>query len=133
MRADAETERAVFAAVDALLDHLAARRLEEALAAFLPDPDAALYGSEVGEVFVGRAALRTFFTALFRRPTGPRFMLTDRHASVRGDVAWFTAAARVAIGDQVFAPYRLSGVLEKRDGRWLWALFNGSEPLPDRT
>ena len=72
MYADAPTEAAVFAAVDALFDHLANRRLEETLAAFAPDLDAALYGSEVGEVVVGPEALRLFFERLYSK-VGPRF------------------------------------------------------------
>ncbi len=132
MRADPETERAVFAAVDAFFDHFANRRLEEALAAFVPDADVALYGSEVSEIIVGREALRRFFERLFARANGPRFTLEERRASIRGDVAWFTSAATVRIGGTAVSPYRLTGVLERRDGRWLWALFNGSEPLRDR-
>jgi ketosteroid isomerase-like protein len=132
MRADAATEQAIFAAVDAFFDHLAERRLEETLAAFVPDRDAALYGSEVGEIAVGPEALRRFFESFYARPNGPRFAVGERRASVRGDVAWFTCAASVAIGEVVAEPYRLTGVLERREGRWLWVLFNGSELRPDR-
>jgi len=33
-------------------------------------------------------------------------------------------------GNEQHAPYRLSGVLElASDGRWLFRLFNGSEPV----
>ena len=73
MRADAATEQAIFAAVDAFFDHLAERRLEETLAAFVPDRDAALYGSEVGEIAVGPEALHRFFESFYARPNGPRF------------------------------------------------------------
>lgn len=132
MRADPPTEAEIFAAVDAFFGHFANRRLEEALAAFLPDADVALYGSEIGEVVVGPDALRDFFGRLFARPGGPCFSLKDRRASVAGNVAWFTSAAEVRIGDLTISQYRLTGVLERRAGRWLWALFNGSEPLPDR-
>ena len=132
MRADPQTEREIFIAVDAFLDHLAGCRSDEALACFLPDGDAALYGSEVSETIVGPTALRTFFEKLLSRATGPRFSLAQRRASIAGNVAWFTSEGEVQIGEMRVAPYRLSGVLEKRDGRWLWALFSGSEPLPDR-
>jgi ketosteroid isomerase-like protein len=132
MRADPQTERDIFAAVDAYLDHLAERRLDDALACFAPDPDAALYGSEVGEVAIGPDALRAFLQKLLARPFGPRFTLAQRTASIAGDVAWFTAEAEIEVGSIRLAHYRLTGVLEKRGDHWLWLLFNGSEPAPDR-
>ena len=127
-----EREAEVGAAIDAFFDCLADRRLEDTLAAFTLRGDASLYGSEVSEIVIGHAALRRFFGQIYARPHGPRFRLRDRRMSIRGDVAWFTAAAEVAFGEQVLAPYRVTGILEKREGRWLWALFNGSEPRPDR-
>jgi hypothetical protein len=132
MHADRGVEQEVFAAVDAFLGHLAGRRLAAALECFAPDADVALYGSEVGEVVIGPEALRHFLGKLCERPYGPSFTLLRKRASVRASVAWFTAEAEVAIGNQRIEPYRLTGVLEKRQGRWLWMLFAGSEPLPDR-
>ena len=132
MRADSATEREVFAALDDFFENLANRRLEETLAAFAPDADVALYGSEVSEVVIGPDALRDFFRRLYERLGGPRFVFRERRLSSSGSVAWFVADAEVALGPNVASPYRLSGVLEKRGGRWLWLLFNGSEPHPDR-
>ena len=132
MRADSATEREVFAALDDFFDHLANQRLEEVLAAFALDADVALYGSEVSEIAIGPAALRSFFGRLFDRPSGPRFAFRQRRLSSSGNIAWFVADAEVTVGPHVASPYRLSGVLEKRNGRWLWRLFNGSEPRSDR-
>jgi ketosteroid isomerase-like protein len=127
-----EDEAGVGEAIDTFFGCLADRRLEDTLAAFTPEGDASLYGSEVSEIVIGHAALRSFFGQVYAKAHGPRFKLRDRRVSVRRDVAWFTAAAEVAFGEQVLAPYRVTGILEKREGRWLWALFNGSEPRPDR-
>ena len=132
MRADPQTEAAIFDAVDAFLDHLANRRLDETLRAFASDADVALYGSEISEVMIGQAELRRFFERIYARARGPRFTLAERRASASGNVAWFTSAAQVQIGDLILSSYRLTGVLERRDGRWLWVLFNGSEPRSDR-
>ena len=133
MRADSTTEREVFAALDDFFENLANRRLEETVAAFAPDADVALYGSEVSEIVIGPDALRRFFHHLYERVGGPRFAFRQRRLSSSGSVAWFVADAEVALGAHVASPYRLSGVLEKRGGRWLWLLFNGSEPRPNRT
>jgi ketosteroid isomerase-like protein len=132
MRADSAMEREVFAALDEFFENLANRRLEETLAAFAPDADVALYGSEVSEIVIGPDALRSFFGRLYEKLGGPRFTFRQRRLSSSGSVAWFVADAEVALGAHVASPYRLSGVLEKRDGRWLWLLFNGSEPQADR-
>jgi hypothetical protein len=75
---------------------------------------------------IGLDALRRFFERLYRSSDGPRFRFGNRRASVSGEVAWFTAEGEVAIGGRVITPYRLTGILERRDGCWLWRLFNGS-------
>ena len=125
-----EGEAEIGAAIDAFFDCLADRRLEDTLAAITLEGDASLFGSEISEIVIGHAALRRFFGQ--RRPNGPGFRLRDRRVSMRGDLAWFTAEAEVAFGEQVLAPYRVIGILEQHERRWLWALFNGSEPRPDR-
>jgi hypothetical protein len=132
MRPDPATEQALSSTVDRLFDSMAARQLEETLAAFIADESVALYGSEVSEVVIGQDALRDFFERLYAKPHGPRFTLKNPRWSVGDRVAWFTAEAEVRFGDQVVTPYRLTGILEKSEGKWRWALFNGSEPLPDR-
>jgi hypothetical protein len=43
--------------------------------------------------------------------------------------AWFSAAvdARMSTSHRK-GPYRMTGVLVRRDGRWLWQLHHGGEP-----
>jgi ketosteroid isomerase-like protein len=132
LQPDPDTAREVFAAVDRFLEHLAEGRLEGAMECFAPDADIALYGSEVSEILIGPAALHGLLSKLTEGGGGPRFTLHARTLSARGDVAWFVAESEVAIGTIRIKPYRIAGVLERRDGRWLWMLFSGSEPLPDR-
>jgi hypothetical protein len=133
LRTDPAVEAELFTAIDRFFDHVADRRLEDTLACFAPDDDVALYGSEVSETVIGADALRRFFECLYRNSVGPRFRFGNRRATVRGEVAWFTAEAEVAIAEQMIAPYRLTGILEYRGGKWFWRHFHGSEPQPDRT
>ena len=128
----AEDEAEILAAIDRFLGALAGRRLDEVIDAFSEDADTYLYGSEVSEIVIGPAAIRRFFERFFQARAGPRFTLGARNVSVSGDIAWFVAECEVVVGDQTVAPYRLCGVLQRRDGRWRWRLFNGSEPRPDR-
>jgi ketosteroid isomerase-like protein len=129
---DASVETEVRRAIDALFQHLANNRLDEACAAFATDESTALYGSEADEVVVGPDKIRAFPTKLLARP-GPVFTLESVALSWNGDVAWFTSGAVVQVSSSgARLPYRLTGVLVRREGKWLWALFNGSEPLPPR-
>jgi len=130
MHAIAETRWAVFTAVDTLLDHIANGRHRESVACFTGDPDCALYGSEEGEQAIGPEALRAFFASLYARPYRVLLVLPERRISALGNVAWIAGEGtyRLSDGDDGEHPYRLTGVLERREGRWLWQLFSGSEP-----
>ena len=102
MRADTATEREVFAALDDFFENLANRRLEETLAAFAPDADVALYGSEVSEIVIGPDALRSFLaTPLSKDRAGLVSLFRQRRLSSSGNVAWFVADAEVTIGTHV--------------------------------
>jgi len=129
MWADADDEKAIFAAVDRFLEAVAAKRLEETLAAFSGDPDCALIGSEVGEEASGPAALRGFFVGMFARPATFSVAWRSRRASINGDTAWFSVEvdARMSTSERS-GPYRMTGVLVRRHGRWLWQLYHGGEP-----
>ena len=86
-------------------------------------------GSEPGEIAIGPQALRTFFAALYARPYRVIFTLPERRVSATGTVAWLTGEGtyRMSTGGEEM-PYRLTAVLERRQGVWLWQLFSGSEP-----
>jgi hypothetical protein len=129
MHAIAETRWAVLSAIDALLDHIANGRHRETLACFTGDPDCALLGPEEGEAAIGPQALRAFFADLYARDDRILFALPDRRISAAGPVAWFSGEGtyRLSTGGEP-RPYRLTGVLERRAGVWLWQLFSGSEP-----
>jgi ketosteroid isomerase-like protein len=129
MWADGEDERAIFSAVDRFLEGVAAKRLEQTLAAFSGDPDCKLIGSEAGEEALGPAALRKFFVGMFARPSIFSVTWRSRRASINGDTAWFSAEvdAHMSTSDRT-GPYRITGVLVRRDGLWLWQLYHGGEP-----
>ena len=45
-----------------------------------------------------------------------------------GDVAWLWLDGGLVLDGRSHRPYRITGVLERRQGRWIWSLFHGSEP-----
>ena len=79
--------------------------------------------------------LRVFFVRLFARPhTYGWSELEPLHTGGSNKLVWFVAPTTVVVrdedGNEQRAPYRVSGVLEFADDtRWLFRLFNGSEPV----
>jgi len=92
-----------------------------------------LIGSEAGEIAMGIPEVERFFTRLFARTS--TFSCEERSVAgaMAGDTAWFFADGFIVmkeVGARKSAPYRVSGVLERADGRWRWKLYHGSEPVP---
>jgi uncharacterized protein (TIGR02246 family) len=119
-------------ALHGLVAALATHDPDEVLDVFTRE--GAAFGSDRGEEAVGRDELRAFFTALCARPDTISWTWQIRTAGHLGDVVWFVASGTFVVtapdGRSVTAadPYRLSGVLRRTQGRWLFAVFNGSEP-----
>lgn len=132
MRADRETESAVLAVLDAFNDTLGRRDLEATLALFVADADVTLVGSEAGETATGPPELRAFFERIFARPGTFYFEWRSCTVSSRDDVAWFfaDAAARYTEHEHVASvSYRTTGILERREDRWVFVHYHGSEPV----
>ncbi len=130
MHALAEVRWEIYKAADTLFDHIANGRLKASLACFTDDPDVALIGSEDTDVAIGKRAIREHLFALYAKPFRVNFSFPERRVSALGNIAWFTAEGtyRISTEDEE-RPYRLTGILEKRDDIWLWQLFSGSEPV----
>jgi ketosteroid isomerase-like protein len=116
----------------ALIVRLRERDVQGAISLF--DHEAVLFGSEAEESATGHAELELFFRRIFERPQTYSWQWDSLRVSATEDVVWFvgpaTVVARGGDGTERSAPYRLSGVLKRQsDGRWLFALFNGAEPV----
>lgn len=128
MQATAEVREEILVALGELRAAVADRRIEGVLNLFAPDADTMLVGSSVGEVARGPLELRAMLQRLFAGPS-ITWEWDVVQVSCSGDVAWlYAGAALVLDGGADARPYRISGVLERRSGRWLWTLFHGSEP-----
>ena len=80
----------------------------------------------------GRPELEAFFTRVFAREVAFSWEWERLEADQAGDIAWFFAEGQVVLTsaqEQRKAPYRVSGVLERQDERWLWRQYHGSEPV----
>lgn len=128
VQADAQTREEVLVALGELRMAIAERRLEGALALFAPDADAAVIGSSLGELARGPLEIRAFLERLLAQPEHVTWEWDYVSVSRCGDVAWLSLDGAVVLGGAAARPYRITGVLERRQGRWLWSLFHGSEP-----
>ena len=128
MQADAHTREEILLALGEFRAAIAQRRLEGALALFVPDTDAILIGSSLGEIVRGPLEMRTFLKRLFSSPQTVSWEWDDVSISSAGDVAWLWLEGALVLDGRSDRAYRISGVMERRQGRWLWTLFHGSEP-----
>jgi ketosteroid isomerase-like protein len=128
VQADAATRSEILLALGEFRAAVRERRLEGALALFAPDADTTLIGSEVGEIARGPMEIRPFLEDLFDQPQTFSWEWDDVSISSSGDVAWLWTEGALVINGRSERPYRITGVLERREGRWLWSLFHGSEP-----
>jgi ketosteroid isomerase-like protein len=128
MQADAATREEVLLALGEFRTAVSQKRIEGVLALFAPDADTTLIGSSAGELARGPMEMRPFLENIFDSPQTLSWEWDDVSISAAGDVAWLWLEGALVIDGRSDRPYRISGVLERRSGRWLWSLFHGSEP-----
>jgi uncharacterized protein (TIGR02246 family) len=125
-------DRLARSAVDALDAAWESGDVEAILDCF--DPDLVFFGSGDGEEAVGRDGLRTLLGLLAPRIEGGRFTIEwdSLRADRLGDVAVISGIGRIRSSGTLSrfdrTPYRLTGVIVERDGRWRWKVYHGSEP-----
>ena len=98
---------------------------------FAPDADTLFVGSEPGERASGPDQIAEFFRALLAQTVTIAFEWRETRSLASGDQAWLFAAGDAVLrsddGERRI-PYRLTGVFQRRNGKWLWKHFHGSEP-----
>ena len=115
----------------ARLNALVGAKDNSVIEAFDDDAEVLLVGSELGEIAKGRHAIETFFTALFAAPVTIGWEWNRIDIGTEGATLWFFAEGRAVLdsaGEIKRLPYRLSGVLVRRNGALYWRQFHGSEP-----
>jgi ketosteroid isomerase-like protein len=125
----------VDAAVQALSAAFAARDVDAAMACFAAGDDIGYVGSERAETATGRRAVTELFGAVFARDEAYSWQITASTIREYGDHAYLVADAAGLVhtdaGQTSGFPYRISGLLCRADGRWLWRHCQGSEPTGD--
>ncbi len=126
--------------VDMLGEAFKSRDVTTVLECFAADGDVLYAGSEAGEVAIGAAALTTLLERLFARDERYSWKSGTTHvlACTAGALVVAEAALTVhAVADgttiEADVPYRVSGLVEKVHGRWLWRTCQGAEPTAPET
>lgn len=126
-------------AVDRLGDAFLTGDVEAVLNQFVRTDEVLYAGSEVGEVAVGRTALRSLLTEVLGRNERYSWRAGTVHEVISGSCRHVVAEAELTVhvagpdgwrtDDHV--PYRVSGVLEQTDETacWRWRSCLGSEPV----
>jgi hypothetical protein len=118
--------------LDALerFNQLISTRNPQVLEDFASGDNVLLVGSEAGEVANGKKEIKAFITRIFARETTFSWEWDRIDVAYVDDLAWFFADVRVILSTpqgQCKSPYRITGVLERRDKRRLWRQYHGSE------
>ncbi|MGD0932593.1 MAG: nuclear transport factor 2 family protein [Candidatus Korobacteraceae bacterium] len=127
MRADPVTEREVLAVLERYGEALRNNDPKALIGVFTGDEDTMLMGAISGEFAVGASQVEEMFRRVFVEPQHMSMTWDRVEVFCSGEVAWFAADGALVAWDTRIA-YRLSGVLERRDGQWKLAQFHGSVP-----
>jgi len=134
MKADAQTEAEVMAALNDLMAAYAKRDMEYLLSRLAPDPDVIQFGmSAVNAKRIGRVGLREEFESDWSMSEAASCTIGWHSVSAAGSVAWVAADITLhwkeAGVPEETVPARLTMIFEKRGGQWLCMHSHFSQPL----
>jgi len=132
MKADQKTLTEVTQTFKGMYEAYKKQDLKGVLAYWAPDPDIFILGSGEDEKAVGVEE----FTEHLKRDWAQAQVLgigvKNFAVSTAVSVAWFSADinfhCEASEGAEFYMPIRLTGVMEKRYGRWLWVQMHVSAP-----
>jgi ketosteroid isomerase-like protein len=119
-------------AVHDLSEAFAARDLDAALACFVADDEIGYAGSERDETATDRGAVVALLSKIFSREETYSWQTTTVTIHRYGTTAYVFAEADGVVrpddgAEENFA-YRVSGLVEQVESRWLWRHCHGCEP-----
>jgi ketosteroid isomerase-like protein len=135
MKADAKTEAEVMATLDRFIKAYHGKHLEGILRLFAPDRDVVFYGNGEDEKSLGIAGIRDQAEHDWSQSASVSLEVKWSSVSSAGPVAWLAADIEVHAGVggmEMSIPARLTAVLEKRSGEWLFMQWHSSLPTIDQ-
>jgi ketosteroid isomerase-like protein len=131
MKADAKTEAEVMTTLNRFVKAYQDKDLGGILKLFAPDPDVTFYGNGEDEKSIGIAGIREQAEHDWSLPTSVSLEIKWSLVSAAGSVAWLAADLEIHAGVEgmeMRLPARLTAVLEKRAGEWLFMQWHSSLP-----
>lgn len=133
MKPDRKTQEEISEVLERFRTVVANKDFHGATMLFADDPDILLLGSGPGEIARELSELKGFVEQIFSQQAVLIFDWKTCLVSQVGSMAWvYLDATFYWKGeniDQTPRPYRITGVLEKRDGKWLFVQWHGSQPV----
>lgn len=120
---DQQVENDIKALLKAEADAFSRKDLETLMTLWAPDDGVVFIDDTPEAPFVGPAKIREAYERDFKRFTIKSTEFNRINISSRGDVAWFAAEITTVVeqpSKNFPLPGRSSGVMEKRDGKWLF-------------
>jgi ketosteroid isomerase-like protein len=131
MKAADKTAVEVMTSLNRFLKAYHDKDLAGILKLFAPDPDVVFYGNGEDEKSVGIAGIREQAEHDWSQSAALSLGITWSSVSSAGSVAWLAADIEIRAevqGMEMILPARLTAVLEKRAGEWLFMQWHASVP-----
>jgi len=122
MRQDPAVEKEVLDVLNGIAEAYGKKDEGSMMAKFAADPDLISVGTGIDEWRIGWDALKSGVERDFAQAREVSMSVSRNIVRTTGDIAWFAAEmdVRINTGDsETSAPARYTGVLERRDNKWL--------------
>ena len=131
MKADAKTEAEVITTLNRFVKAYQDKDLGGILKLFAPDPDVVFYGNGEDEKSIGIVGIREQAEHDWSQSSAVSLEIKWSSVSSAGAVAWLAADIEIHAGVggiEMRLPARLTAILEKRAGEWLFMQWHASVP-----
>ncbi|MBI4965868.1 MAG: nuclear transport factor 2 family protein [Desulfomonile tiedjei] len=133
-KADPQIEKEVKEYLDLSAKAYESKDVAGTMALIAPDAEVVFIDGDSEKPVVGQAAIKAAYEQEFGQIKGASIKYTSTLVGAKGDVAWFAAQCAVSVDtgeEKVTLPAHWTGVLEKRDGKWLLVQSHLSFPMPE--
>jgi ketosteroid isomerase-like protein len=131
MKADVKTEAEVMTTLNRFIKAYQDKDLAGILKLFAPDPDVVFYGNGEDEKSIGIVGIREQAEHDWSQSAAVSLEIKWSSVSSAGAVAWLAADIEIHAGVggiEMRLPARLTAILEKRAGEWLFMQWHASVP-----
>jgi len=131
LKADQKTQSEVLQSFKGMFEAYKKKDLQATLSFWAPDPDVVVVGTGEDEKGMGITYLTESLKRDWAQGEVQSIGVKNFSVSASDVVAWLSAdvAFHGKVGEGEFdLPMRLTGVMEKRNGKWLWVQMHLSTP-----